>query len=115
MKIILKYLRNTKNQWLIYRDTDLKLVGYTDFHFQSDHDDCKSVSDYVFILNSGVVYWKSSKQHTMVDSICEAEYIAASDAAKKAIWLRKFITELGVASSIDGLVLLYYNSTDAIA
>ena len=25
MKIILKYLRNTKDQWLIYGDTDLNL------------------------------------------------------------------------------------------
>ena len=33
MKVILKYLRNTKNQWLIYGDIDMKLVGYTDFNF----------------------------------------------------------------------------------
>ena len=48
-------------------------------------------------------------------TICEAEYIAASDAAKKAIWLWKFIDELGVASSIDDPVLLYYDNTRAIA
>ena len=51
----------------------------------------------------------------MVDSIFKAEYMAASDAAKKAVWLRKFITELGVAPSIDGPILLYYDSTSAIA
>ena len=38
-----------------------------------------------------------------------------SDAAKEAVWLRKFISELGVAPSIDSLVLLYYDSTGAIA
>ena len=32
-KAILKYLRNTKDQWLIYEDSDLILVGYTDFNF----------------------------------------------------------------------------------
>ena len=36
---------------------------------------------YVFTLNGGAVCWKSFKQHTMVDSVCEAKYIAASDAA----------------------------------
>ena len=56
VKIILKYLKNTKDQWLIYGDTNLKLVGYTDFSFQSDHNDSKSVLDYVFILNGGVIY-----------------------------------------------------------
>ena len=51
----------------------------------------------------------------MADSICEVEYIMASDAMKEAIWLWKFIDELKVAYSIDGLILLYYDSTRAIA
>ena len=51
----------------------------------------------------------------MADSVCEAEYIAASDAAKEAMWLKKFITELGVAPSLVGLVSLYYDSSGAIA
>ena len=56
MKVILKYLKNTKDQWLIYENTELKLMGYTDFSFQSDCDDNRSVSDYVFILNGGAIY-----------------------------------------------------------
>ena len=33
VKSILKYLRNTKDQWLVYGEPDLKLVGYTDSNF----------------------------------------------------------------------------------
>ena len=33
VKTILKYLRNTKDQWLIYGELDLKLIGYTDSSF----------------------------------------------------------------------------------
>ena len=44
--------------------------------------------------------WKSSKQPTTTDSTTEAEYIAASDAAKEAVWLKKFITDLGVVPTI---------------
>ena len=33
VKIILKYLRNTKDQWLIYGESDLKLMGFIDFNF----------------------------------------------------------------------------------
>ena len=51
----------------------------------------------------------------MADSVCEAEYVAASDAAKEAVWLRKFIIELGVALSLVGPVLLYCDSSRAIA
>ena len=115
VKTILKYLRNTKDQWLIYGESDLKLVGYTDFSFMSDQDYSKSVSGFIFTLNGGSVYWKSFKQHTVVDSVCEAEYVAASDTAKKMVWLKKFITELGVAPSLDGPILLYCNSIGAIA
>ena len=56
VRTILNYLRNTKDQWFVYGKTDLKLVGFTDFSFHSDHDDRKSVSDYNFILNGGVIY-----------------------------------------------------------
>ena len=55
IKTILKYLRNTKDQWLVYHETDLKLVGFTDSSFQYDHDDSKSVSDYIFILNDRAI------------------------------------------------------------
>ena len=115
VKSILKYLRNTKDQWLIYGESDLKLVGYTDSSFQSDRDDSRSVSGFVFTLNGGAICWKSSKQSTVADSVCEAEYIAASDAAKEAVWLRKFLGELGVAPSLDGPVPVYCDSTGAIA
>ena len=115
IKIDLEYLRNTKDQWLIYEEFDLKLMEFIDFTFQSDHDNCKSMSRYIFILNDGAIYWNSFKQHTMMDSVCKAEYITASEVVKEAIWLWKFIDELEVAPSIDGPILLYYNSTDTIA
>ncbi|KAL0445540.1 UNVERIFIED_CONTAM: Retrovirus-related Pol polyprotein from transposon TNT 1-94 [Sesamum latifolium] len=53
-----------------------------------------------FKLNGGVVAWKSSKQDTTVDSTTEAEYIAASEAAKEAIWMKNYIQELDVVPSI---------------
>ena len=73
------------------------------------------MSDYVFILNEGAICWKNFKQHIVADSVCEAEHIAASDAAKEAVWLWKFIIELGVVPSIDDPVLLYCDSSSAIA
>nr|GEV13554.1 hypothetical protein [Tanacetum cinerariifolium] len=43
-------------------------------------DDTKSQTGYVFILNGGVVDWKSSKQSTTAMSATEAEYITAMEA-----------------------------------
>ncbi|XP_070011459.1 secreted RxLR effector protein 161-like [Nicotiana sylvestris] len=85
VKTILNYLRRTKDQFLIYGDSELKLEGYTDASFSSNKDDSKSISGYVFTLNGSAVSWKSSKQATVVDSVNEAEYIAASEAAKEAV------------------------------
>ena len=50
----------------------------------------------------------------VVDSVCKVKYVAASDAIKEAVWLKKFITELRMIPSFDGLVLLYCDSTGAI-
>ena len=42
VKNILKYLRRTKDVFLIYGDGDLIVEGYSDASFQSDRDDSKS-------------------------------------------------------------------------
>ena len=55
MKNILKYLRKTRDIVLIYDGSDVKLEGYTDSSFQSDPDDSKSISGYVFTLYGGAV------------------------------------------------------------
>ena len=51
----------------------------------------------------------------MADSTTEAEYIAASDAAKKAVWIKKFVFRLGVVPSITNPVDIYCDNNGAIA
>ena len=73
-------------------EKELIVNGYSDAAFQTDIEDSKSQSGYVFCLNGGVVSWKSSKQDTVADSTTESEYIAALEAAKEAAWIRRFIS-----------------------
>ena len=117
VKNILKYLRRTKDVFLIYGGLESELVirGYTDASFQTCIDDYRSQSGYVFCLNGGAVVWKSSKQQTVADSTTEAEYIAASEAAKEAVWIKKFVTELGVVPSVLDPVILFCDNNGAIA
>ncbi|KAK9034776.1 hypothetical protein V6N11_076833 [Hibiscus sabdariffa] len=62
VKNILKYLRRTKDVFLVYGgEEELGIKGYTDASFQTDKDDSRSQSGFVFCLNGGVVSWKSSK------------------------------------------------------
>ncbi|KAK4397687.1 Retrovirus-related Pol polyprotein from transposon.6 [Sesamum angolense] len=86
-----------------------------DASFQSGDDDVESQSGFVFKLNDGVVAWKSSKQDTKADSTMEAEYIAASKVAKEAVWMKNYIQELGVVSSIAELVVIFCDKNGAIA
>ena len=59
--------------------------------------------------------WKSSKQPTIADSTTEAEYIAASDAAKEVVYLKKFITDLGIVPMISDTIPLLCDNNGAIA
>ncbi|GJS49028.1 retrotransposon protein, putative, ty1-copia subclass [Tanacetum coccineum] len=88
VKNILKYLRNTK---------DMFLTGY------------------VFVLNGGAVDWKSTKQSIFATSSTDAEYIAAFDASKEAVWIRKFISGLGIVPTIEEPISMYCDNTGAIA
>nr|GEY73664.1 hypothetical protein [Tanacetum cinerariifolium] len=84
VKNILKYLRNTKDMFLVY-EGDLKRE------------------------------LRSAKQSIFATSSAEAEYIAAFDAFKEAVWVRKFISRLGVVPTIEEPISMYCDNTGAIA
>ena len=69
----------------------------------------------MFCLNEGAISWKSSKQDTVADSTTDAKCIATSEAAKKVVWIKKFITGLGVVPSITNPVDLFCDNNGAIA
>ncbi|XP_071694754.1 secreted RxLR effector protein 161-like [Rutidosis leptorrhynchoides] len=86
VKNILKYLRNTKDMFLVYGGfEELSIKCYTDASFETDRDDSRSQSGYVFVTNGGAVDWRSSKQSTTSMSTTESEYIDASEAAQEAV------------------------------
>ncbi|KAA0046448.1 gag/pol protein [Cucumis melo var. makuwa] len=61
IKIILKYLRRTRDYMLVYEAKDLILIRDTDFDLQADKDSRKSTLGSLFTLNKGVVVWRSIK------------------------------------------------------
>ena len=115
VKHIFKYLQRTRNYMLVYRCEDLIPIGYTDLGFQSDPDFRKSTSGYVFTLGGGAISWRSVKQSCIVDSTMEAEYVAACEAAKEAIWLKKFLSDLGVVRMEQVPITLFCNNSGAVA
>ena len=51
----------------------------------------------------------------MAGSTCEAEYIAASEVAHEGVWMKEFISDLGIITSASGPIKIFCNNTSAIA
>ncbi|GJS27153.1 hypothetical protein Tco_0487773 [Tanacetum coccineum] len=95
-------------------DTELDVTGFCDASWQCDKDDTKSQTGYVFIVNGGAVDWKSKKQTTIAMHATQSEYMAASEAAMEAVWIRKFVGDLGVMPSINKPINMYCDNSAAI-
>ena len=115
VKGILKYLKRTRDYKLVYRSDELVPIGYTDSDFQADRDERKSTSGYVFTFGGGAVIWKSVKQKCIADSTMEAEYVAACEAAKEAVWFKNFLVELDVVRGLPKSITLYCDNSGAVA
>nr|GEY66085.1 hypothetical protein [Tanacetum cinerariifolium] len=64
-------------------------------------------------VNNILKYLRNTKDMFLVYG--EAEYIAAFDAYKEAVWVRKFISGLGVVPTIEEPICMYCDITGAIA
>ena len=102
--------------FLVYGgDKELVVSSYVDASFDTDLDDSKSQTGYVFILNDGAFGWCSSKRSVVSGSTCEAECIAPSEAANEGVWMKEFIFDLGVIPSASGPMKIFCDNTGAIA
>jgi hypothetical protein len=94
-KRVLKYLKGTQTYGIKYsKVVDFHLTGYSDSDFDGDKENGVSTSGYLMSLGSTTISWRSCKQSVPVDSTTEAEYVAAAQATKEIIWLRKILEDL---------------------
>ncbi|KAE8694724.1 hypothetical protein F3Y22_tig00110777pilonHSYRG00394 [Hibiscus syriacus] len=98
VKWIFQYLKGTVGHGIGFgsqRDNHL-VVGYVDSDYEGDLDNRRPTTGYVFTLGGGPICWKSTIQSVVALSKTEAEYMAAAEAAKEALWLTGLVKELGV-------------------
>ena len=96
VKWIFRYLRGTSKLCLCYGGGKPILEGFTDADMAGDVDSRKSTSGYVFTFSRGAISWQSKLQKCVALSTTEAEYIAAVEASKEMLWLKRFLRELGL-------------------
>lgn len=56
------------------------LFGFYDNDQNGSEDDMRSIFGYAFTFGSGVLSWSSVKQHCVVLSTANVEYISATEA-----------------------------------
>jgi hypothetical protein len=99
VKRIFRYVLKTANQGICFtRRGDLNITGYSDADWAGDLESRKSRSGYIFMLGGGAVSWQSRLQDTVALSTAEAEYVAAVEAGKEAVWYGELMRQLGEES-----------------
>ena len=96
VKRVLRYLKTTVGLCLRYeREGSTQVEGFCDSDYAGDIDTMRSTAGYIFLLAGGAISWSSKRQSTVALSSTEAEYMAATHASKEALWLKRFVSELG--------------------
>jgi hypothetical protein len=93
VKCVFRYLKGTLDLWMVYRGVKQELTGWADAD-GSVTEDWQAISGYAFLINGGAVLWSTKCQEIILPSTTESKYIAATHAAKEAIWLRLLIGQL---------------------
>ena len=116
-KRVLSYLKGTSNYAIKYRSNgssagevvgylhgvgiqpiDVSIEGFCDSDWAGCIDTRRSMSGFVWMMNGGAVSW-SRLQTIVALSSTEAEYVSATPAVQKILWLRDLLRELEVADN----------------
>lgn len=115
VKRVIRYLLSTQDIGINYkRSTEsVQPSGFCDADWGRDPGDRRSVSGYVFTMGGGAVSWKVKRQLVVALSTAEAEYLAASQATREAIWMRHFFEEIG-RSHHDQVIEIFTDNMSAL-
>jgi hypothetical protein len=97
-KRVLRYLSGTTTWGIQFGSGEPTLVGYCDASWAT-RPDRRSTTGFLWTFHGGLLMWKSVRQRITALSSCEAEYIAAAEAARESTWLRGLMADLGMTSN----------------
>ena len=114
-KIVMRYLQGINDFLLTFRRFDsLEVTSYSDSNFARCIDSRKSTFGYLFMLAEGEISWKSAKQTIIVSSTMEAKFVACFEATVYGLWLRNFISGLGIVNSVSKLLRIYCDNCTTV-
>ena len=99
---------------LLYGGGEKELIGYADAD-GSMAEDRRATSGYAFLVDGGAVSWSMKRQEIVLLSTTESEYVAATHAAKEALWLHSLIGQVFGPFPLDTATTLFSDNQSAIA
>jgi hypothetical protein len=106
VKRIFRYLQGTLEFKLRFEGSPPQhYVEYCDADWVGDLEDRRSTIGFIFIMGGGSISWSNKRQPTIVLSTIEVEYMASTQTTKEAIWMTKFMKELGYMKEKKAMVI----------
>ena len=112
VKQIYHYLVGTKSLALTFGTRASGLVGYVDVD-SATQEHRRAITGFAFLIDGGAILWGLKKQELVTLSTAESEYVAATHAAKEALWLHRLIGE--IFQPLIHPTVLYSDNQSAIA
>jgi hypothetical protein len=113
VKRIISYLKGTRAHGILFDGSKpMTVVGYTDADWAGCLDSRRSTTGSIFLFNRGPVAWCSKRQSCTAQSTVEAEYVAASETAKEAVWIKRILPELQL--NTEGPITIYCDNQGTI-
>ncbi|CAI7856460.1 unnamed protein product [Closterium sp. NIES-53] len=111
----LRYLKSTSSFGLLFQGFDgaSMLYGFTDANWAGDITTRRSTGGHIFMLGEAAISWQSKKQSCVALSSTEAEYMAATQGAREAVWIRGLLKELDLPQ--ESPTPLFIDNTSTIA
>lgn len=113
VKRILRYVKGSTSVGIRYEagSKGSVLKAFSDADYAGQSDTRRSVSGIVFMYSGGPISWASRRQECVSLSTTEAEYVAASEAARESVWLSRLFAEV---SPLDNIPILFVDNQSAI-
>nr|GEV85725.1 hypothetical protein [Tanacetum cinerariifolium] len=113
VKRIFRYLKGQPKLGLWYlKESPFDLMAYTDSDYVGASFDRKSTTGGCQFLRCRLISWQCKKQTVVVNSITEADYVAASSCCGQVLWIQNQLLDYGQPKRKNAKVPQPSESTD---
>jgi len=114
-KQVLRYFKKANALRLTFSNLGtFEMIGFSDADFAGDPNDNKSTSAYVFTLSRTPISWRSTKEKKTTTLTMQAEFLEIYEASNHALFLRNFVTELGLINLVQKPITLFCDNSVTI-